>query len=262
MPGRPLFFATATGHDGYARGILVESHEGRPTKIEGNPEHPASLGGTDVFGQAHVLGLYDPDRSKAVLYLGQQRTWGDFKAALRQPLAKQQAEGGTGLRFLTGRNTSPTFAAQMQGLLAAFPGAKWAAWEPAAATTRAPAPCSPSASRVEAQHRFDQADVILSLEADFVSGDPSSLRLVREFAARRKPTGEKPEMNRVYVVEGSPTSSGASADHRLSLRSSRDRGIRSRRRGRAGPGGPGRRRPRLGRADREGPEARRARAPS
>ena len=124
VPGRPLFFATATGHDGYARGILVESHEGRPTKIEGNPEHPASLGGTDVFGQAHVLGLYDPDRSKAVLYLGQQRTWGDFKAALREPLAKQQAKGGTGLRFLTGRNTSPTFAAQMQGLLAAVPGSE------------------------------------------------------------------------------------------------------------------------------------------
>ncbi len=96
MPGRPLFFATAAGHDGYARGILVESHEGRPTKVEGNPDHPASLGATDVFGQAHVLGLYDPDRSKTVLYLGQLRTWGDFRAALREPLAQLEAKGGAG----------------------------------------------------------------------------------------------------------------------------------------------------------------------
>ena len=225
VPGRPLFFATATGHDGYARGILVESHEGRPTKIEGNPDHPASLGGTDVFGQAHVLGLYDPDRSKAVLYLGQQRTWGDFKAALREPLAKQQAKGGAGLRFLTGRNTSPTLAARMKGLIAAFPGAKWTCWEPASRDNSRAGAVLAFGEPVEAQYRFDRADVILSLEADFVAGHPASLRLVREFAARRKPAGEAPEMSRVYVVEGSPTSSGASADHRLALKSSEIEGF-------------------------------------
>jgi len=131
VPGRPLFFATAAGHDGYARGILVESHEGRPTKVEGNPDHPASLGATDVFGQAHVLGLYDPDRSKTVLYYGQDRTWNDFRAALREALARQKAKGGAGLRFLTGRVTSPTLAAQMAGLLAAFPQARWVSWVPA-----------------------------------------------------------------------------------------------------------------------------------
>ena len=148
MPGRPLFFATATGHDGYARGILVESHEGRPTKIEGNPEHPASLGGTDVFGQAHVLGLYDPDRSKAVLYLGQQRTWGDFKAALREPLAKQKAKGGSGLRFLTGRNTSPTLRRADEGAARGLPGSEvgeLGAGQPRQRARRRA--CSPSASR-------------------------------------------------------------------------------------------------------------------
>jgi len=225
VPGRPLFFATATGHDGYARGILVESHEGRPTKVEGNPDHPASLGATDVFGQAHVLGLYDPDRSKAVLYLGQLRTWGDFKAALREPLAKQKAKGGSGLRFLTGRCTSPTLAAQLQGLLKEFPAAKWASWEPAARDNARAGAVLAFGEAVEPQYRFDQADVVLSLEADFVSGHPQSLRLVREFAARRKPSGESPRMNRVYVVEGSPTPSGASADHRLALRSSEIEGF-------------------------------------
>ncbi len=225
VPGRPLYFATATGHDGYARGILVESHEGRPTKVEGNPDHPASLGGSDVFGQAHVLGLCDPDRSKAVLYLGQQRTWGDFRAALREPLRKQQAKGGSGLRFLTGRNTSPTLAALMRGLLADFPSAKWASWEPASRDNARAGAVLAFGEPVEPQYRFDRADVILSLEADFVSGHPASLRLVREFAARRKPTGEKPQMNRAYVVEGSPSSSGASADHRLALRSSEIEGF-------------------------------------
>ncbi len=225
VPGRPLFFASAAGHDGYARGILVESHEGRPTKIEGNPDHPASLGGTDVFGQAHVLGLYDPDRSKAVLYLGQLRTWGDFRAALREPLAKQKAKGGVGLRFLTGRVTSPTLAAQMQSLLVAFPGAKWVSSEPVSRDNARAGAVLAFGEPVEPQYRFDQADVILSLEADFVSGHPASLRLVREFSARRKANALKPEMNRLYVVEGSPTTTGASADHRLALRSSEIEGF-------------------------------------
>jgi MoCo/4Fe-4S cofactor protein with predicted Tat translocation signal len=220
VPGRPLFFATAATHDGYARGLLVESHEGRPTKVEGNPDHPASLGATDSFGQAHVLGLYDPDRSKAVLYLGQLRTWNDFRAAVREPLARLKAKGGAGLRFLTGRVTSPTLAAQMQELLQSMPAAKWVSWEPVSRdNTRAGAVLA-FGEPVEPQYRFDQADVILSLEADFVSGHPASLRLVREFASRRRAGSELAAMNRLYVVEGSPTLTGASADHRLALRSS------------------------------------------
>ena len=225
VPGRPLFFATAAGHDGYARGILVESHEGRPTKVEGNPEHPASLGGSDAFGQAHVLGLYDPDRSKTVLYIGEDRTWGEFRAALREALEKQKAKGGAGLRFLTGRVTSPTLAGQMEGVLAAFPQAKWVSWEPAGRDHARAGAVLAFGEPVEPQYRFDQADVVLSLEADFVSSHPASLRLVREFASRRKVDAAKPEMNRLYVVEGSPTSSGASADHRLALRSSEIEGF-------------------------------------
>ncbi len=225
VPGRPLFFATAVGHDGYARGILVESHEGRPTKVEGNPDHPASLGGSDVFGQAHVLGLYDPDRSQTVLYVGEDRTWGDFHAALREALDKQKAKGGAGLRFLTGRVTSPTFAAQMAGVLAAFPQARWVSWEPAGRDNGRAGAVLAFGEPVEPQYRLDRADVILSLEADFVSSHPASLRLVREFTSRRRASAEMAEMNRLYVVEGSPTSTGASADHRLALRSSEIEGL-------------------------------------
>jgi MoCo/4Fe-4S cofactor protein with predicted Tat translocation signal len=163
VPGRPLFFATAAGHDGYARGILVESHEGRPTKIDGNPDHPASLGGSDVFGQAHVLGLYDPDRSRTVLHVGQERTWGDFRAALREALDGQQAKGGTGLRFLTGRVASPTVSAQMASILSAFPEAKWVSWEPAGRDHSREGAVLAFGEPVEAQYRLDRADVVLGL---------------------------------------------------------------------------------------------------
>jgi molybdopterin-containing oxidoreductase family iron-sulfur binding subunit len=225
VPGRPLFFATAFGHDGYARGLLVESHEGRPTKIEGNPDHPSSLGATDVFGQAHVLGLYDPDRSKAVHYLGQLRTWADFRAALREPLARQKAKGGAGLRFLTGRSTSPSLAAQMQAVLAAFPQAKWVSWEPAGRDNTREGARLAFGEPLEAHYHLDKADVVLSLEFDFVAGHPDSLRLVREHGARRRPGGEAGGLNRLYVVEGSPSLAGASADHRLALRGSEIEGF-------------------------------------
>jgi molybdopterin-containing oxidoreductase family iron-sulfur binding subunit len=225
VPGRPLFFASACGHDGYARGILVESHEGRPTKVEGNPDHPVSLGATDVFGQAHVLGLYDPDRSQTVLYVGEDRTWADFRAALAELVRKQKGRRGAGLRFLTPRTSSPTLAAQMQAVLAVLPEAKWVSWQPDTRdNTRAGAVLA-FGEPVEAQYRLDQADVVLSLESDFTVNHPASLRLLRELGARRKASAEKPEMNRLYVVEGSPTPTGAIADHRLALRSSQVEGF-------------------------------------
>ena len=221
VPGRPLFFATAYGPDGYARGILVESHEGRPTKIEGNPDHPTSLGATDVFGQAHVLGLYDPDRSKAVLYVGAERTWPDFRAALGEILTQQKRRRGAGLRFLTGRTTSPTLVAQMSAIQAALPEARFVSYEPVSRDNARAGAVLAFGEPVEAQYRFDQADVVLSLEADFLMSHPAGLRLQREFAARRKVKVDEPRsMNRLYVVEGSPTPTGAAADHCLPLRSS------------------------------------------
>jgi MoCo/4Fe-4S cofactor protein with predicted Tat translocation signal len=219
VPGRPLFFATAYATDGYARGILVESHEGRPTKIEGNPDHPTSLGATDVFGQAHVLGLYDPDRSKAVLQLGQERSWADFRGALAGALAPLKTKRGAGLRFLSGRTTSPTLAAHRAAIQAALPEARFVSYEPLSRdNTRAGAALA-FGEPVEAQYRLEPADVVLSLEADFLSSHPASLRLQREFAARRRPEAGR-QMNRLYVIEGSPSITGAAADHCLPLRSS------------------------------------------
>src|SRR6202795_3476083 len=111
IPGRPLFYATSMPLAGVAAGLLVESHMGRPTKVEGNPEHPGSLGGTDVFAQASILTLYDPDRSQTVMFDGRVSDWADFRAAMgnaRTGLATK----GAGMRLLTKAITSPTLGAQ------------------------------------------------------------------------------------------------------------------------------------------------------
>src|SRR3954463_9858825 len=121
VPGRPLFFATAMPLSGSAIGLLAESHEGRPTKIEGNPDHPASLGATDAFAQASVLQLYDPDRSSAITYLGEIRPWASFVTAMRNALAEREGLQGAGLRFLSGSIASPTLASQMAEVTAALP---------------------------------------------------------------------------------------------------------------------------------------------
>src|SRR4029453_13789262 len=132
VPGRPLFFATAVLDGGYAKGVLVESHEGRPTKIEGNPDHPGSRGATDALTQAAILGLYDPDRSQTVKHLGEIASWGAFVAAVKAALLAQRALGGATFRILTETVTSPTLTAQVRALLAEYPQARWHQYEPTA----------------------------------------------------------------------------------------------------------------------------------
>jgi molybdopterin-containing oxidoreductase family iron-sulfur binding subunit len=209
IPGRPLFFATAVVDGGYARGVLVESHMGRPTKVEGNPDHPMSLGATDALAQAAILELYDPDRSQTLTYRGEIRPWGSFLAAMRSAVAAQRAAGVGGLRLLTGHVTSPTLVGQIQDVLAALPGARWHQWEPVGVHHTA-----------GLEHHLDQADLLLSLDADFVGGGPARVRDARAFTSRRKVQPGGPAMNRLYVVESSPSLTGALADHRLAVRPS------------------------------------------
>ena len=137
IPGKPLFFATAMTLGGTATGLLVESHEGRPTKIEGNPDHPESLGATDVFAQAAVLELYDPDRARAVTNIGEIRPWPTFLATIRAALVGQEPIKGAGLRILTESIGSPTLAAQLQAVLTKYPEAKWHQWDPGRPQQRA-----------------------------------------------------------------------------------------------------------------------------
>ncbi len=217
VPGRPLFFATAMPLGASSTGLLVESHEGRPTKVEGNPEHP-TLGACDVYAQASVLGLYDPDRSQALTLEGEIRSWGGFLGSIRQAVTLQKAKQGAGLRILTETVTSPTLSDQIQGLLKTFPGAKWHQWEPAGAHSASAGARLAFGQPVNTIYDLQNADVVVSLDADFLGSGPASLRYARQFSRRRRVRGNQTEMNRLYVVEPMPTPTGAKADHRLPLR--------------------------------------------
>ncbi|MFN8454467.1 MAG: TAT-variant-translocated molybdopterin oxidoreductase [Anaerolineae bacterium] len=220
IPGQPLFFATAMTLGGYARGLLVESHLNRPTKIEGNPDHPASLGATDALAQASILTLYDPDRSQSVTRQGQGSTWTDFLNELQPELERQRASQGAGLRILTETVTSPSLTAQLQTLLAQFPAAVWHQYEPINRdNVRAGAQLA-FGEAVEPIYHFDRAEVILSLEADFFSTFPGSVRYARDFAAQRRAILEQAGnlSHRLYVIESTPTVTGVMADHRLALK--------------------------------------------
>jgi len=219
IPGRPLFYATSMPLAGVAMGLLVESHMGRPTKIEGNPDHPGSLGGTDVFTQASVLTLYDPDRSKTVILEGRVSSWGAFLTAMGN-VRGQLAPKGVGMRILTETVTSPTLASQIQAFLKQFPEAKWHQYEPCGRDNEREGARLAFGKPVNTVYRFDQADVIVSLDADFLTSGSGHVRYAREFSRRRAMEGPRSSLNRLYVVEAMPTSTGAMADHRLPLRAS------------------------------------------
>jgi molybdopterin-containing oxidoreductase family iron-sulfur binding subunit len=220
VPGKPQFFASAVTLCGIATGVLVESHEGRPTKIEGNPEHPASMGSTDLFAQAAILGLYDPDRSRTLSHRGDIRTWSAFLGALRGTLESLRNAQGAGLRILTATCTSPTLARQIQALLAEFPSAQWHQFEPAGRDhVRAGARLAFGA-HVDTRYAFDKARVIVSLDADFLGAMPGSVRYTRDFSAARRVRHDQHEMSRLYTIETAPTNTGSKADHRLVLKPS------------------------------------------
>ncbi|MGE5303625.1 MAG: TAT-variant-translocated molybdopterin oxidoreductase [Alphaproteobacteria bacterium] len=217
IPGIPLYFATAMPFQGFGRGVVAESHMGRPTKIEGNANHPASLGATDVFMQASILNLYDPDRSEAVSRAGLISSWEAFLSALQAQLANQRLRQGEGLRILTETVTSPTLAAQLDQLLTQFPKAKWSQYEPVGRDSVYEGSRLAFGEAVETLYRFDRADTVLAIDADFLFFGPASVRYARDFADKRRVHGPEAQMNRLYAVESTPTVTGSMADHRLPL---------------------------------------------
>ncbi len=225
VPGKPLFFATAMPLRGFANGVLVESHMGRPTKVEGNPRHPASLGATDAFAQASVLTLYDPDRSQVVSKAGGISTWDAFLAAFGLELDRQRASKGAGLRVLTETVTSPTLAHQLRALRARFPLATWHRYEPVARDAALAGARLAFGQDVDTHYRLDRAEVILALDADFLGCGAASLRYARDFAAKRRVRARQARMNRLYTVESTPSITGAIADHRLPLKAGQIEGL-------------------------------------
>jgi molybdopterin-containing oxidoreductase family iron-sulfur binding subunit len=218
IPGKPLFYATSMALGGAATGLLVESNMGRPTKVEGNPQHPGSLGATDVFAQASVLGLYDPDRSQVVMREGRISDWTAFVASMANALVDFKGTEGAGLSLLTETVLSPTLASQIRALLAQYPSAKWHQYEPCHRDSAREGGRLAFGHYVNTVYRFDQADVVFSLDADFLSNGPGHVRYAREFTEHRRVTGPASHMNRLYVVESALSTTGAMADHRLPVR--------------------------------------------
>jgi Fe-S-cluster-containing dehydrogenase component len=216
VAGDPLYFATAADLCGAVQGLLVKSHYGRPIKIEGNPSHPGSLGATDIFAQAAVLDLWDPDRAQAVTHRGQTSTWDAFVTALSDRISRLSHNAGTGLRILTESVTSPTLAEQLHALLARFPGARWHQFQPINRDHAYEGSRLAFGEALETRYHFDQARVVLSLDGDFL-GAPG-VRYARDFVAARRAGDAQPDPNRLYVIECTPTLTGSFADHRYAAR--------------------------------------------
>ena len=216
-PGNPLHFASAYDLEGYATGLIVESHAGRPTKVEGNPDHPDSQGTTGVFEQALTVGLYDDDRGKAIRHKGRGMAWRSLLADLAQQQERFAADRGAKLRFLVEPSSSPLLADLRGKLLSRLPQAKVVAFSPAAADGVVEGAQMVFGRALEPRHDLTKARVILSLDADFCNDGPEMLRLSRQFATAREPG---PEMARLYVAEPCPTATGSLADHRLRVRGS------------------------------------------
>src|ERR1043166_5850190 len=203
IPGKPLRFATATQFDGFGQGLLVTSYEGRPTKIEGNPNHSASLGATTVWAQADVLDLYDPDRAQNVTTAGAIKTIGDFWSALNIALEAVRPNAGSTFRILTEPISSPTLLAQLADMLKKFPAARWCVWDPL---------------NLEDPGRdvlcdFSKAKVVVALDSDFLYAHPHALRYAHDFAsARRVVEHDGARMSRFYSAEPTPTITGSNAD--------------------------------------------------
>jgi MoCo/4Fe-4S cofactor protein with predicted Tat translocation signal len=219
IPGKPLFYATAFPVSGIANPILVESHEFRPTKVEGNPEHPASMGATDVPTQASILGLYDPDRLQTVNYIGEVRSHTSFLENFINILAKQRAKNGSGIRILTETVTSPTLFSQIQDVLKLYPGAKWYQWESTGHGRRMGTQMA-FGQFLNPIYKFDQADVVLSIDGNFLGNGPGGVRYARDFVSKRVLRNGNTTQSRFYAVESTPTSTGCKADHRQAIKPS------------------------------------------
>jgi len=229
IPGMPLYYATAMAiPGGGAEGLLVETHTGRPTHVEGNPLHPTNRGKSSVNSKAFILDMYDPDRLKGVTVKvnGHDRaaTWDDFTQRTEGLVGlhtAHDADRGAGLAFIADKKTSPTRDAMRDAVMARWPSATWVAWNPAESrgATDGSAIAFGSPKRVHLD--LSKARCVLSLDSDFTNEGPDALVNARNFAATRRVTGGHQEMSRLYVAESRPTATGSTADHRFRMAPSR-----------------------------------------
>jgi molybdopterin-containing oxidoreductase family iron-sulfur binding subunit len=212
VPGDPLYFATTLPLAGYGRGVIVKSIDGRPLKIEGNPRHPASLGATDLFAEAEIMSLYDPDRSKAPHKNATIISWSAISSLLQKQMATEKKRQGGGLRLVTGRITSPTLLRQIANLLEQYPAARWYRYEAVHDDAAAEGARLAFGRPLDAIPRFNKAAVIVSLGADPLGAGPAQIVSAHSFAETRGKNHA-----RLYAVEATWSLTGANADHRLTL---------------------------------------------
>lgn len=219
VPGIPVFYATAMPFMGYATGVLAEAKSGRPYKIEGNSDHPSNLWGrTDVWTQASILDLYDPDRSQFIRQSGASSDWNTFIGAATAALNQARRTQGAGLSILTGAITSPTQLDLLADIQRQLPRAKWHSYEPVNRDNARQGVQLAMGRDLHPLYHFDRADIIVSLDCDFLLEEPNHIEYSRQYITGRKLTGGQKRMNRLYVIESTPTITGAQADHRLPMK--------------------------------------------
>ena len=226
IPGQAYYYTTAFQHAGEVMGLIVETHDGRPTKIEGNPQHPYSLGASSVHAQASLLSLYDPDRSQKVVKDGNESSWDDFSRFVQSDFIPKLGQG-EGLRFLSGTILSPSYRALKASVLKAYPQAKWIEYDPFAPENALEGANIAFGQPLTARYAFDQARVVLALDSDFLGVDAGTPLPIKLWTKNRHLTGESDDLNRLYSVESRHSLTGMNADHRLRLRSSEIAGFAS-----------------------------------
>ncbi len=222
LPGLPQQYATTAVVGTDAWGIVVESHDGRPSKVEGNKLHPSSLGGAGIWLQASILNMFDPDRSRSPMHREEgertSATWEDFESAWEE-LADASPDG-EGMAVLTEGSCSPTFRRLAEAFRERFPESRWVTYEPASDSNVLAGVEALVGSAMRPVYHLEAADVVLSLDADFLGREGTAEAHARGFAQRRRVASDADDMNRLFVVESTVTSTGAMADHRVRLRSS------------------------------------------
>ena len=220
VPGKSNYFASTLSLAGYAMGVLVHSVDGRPTKIEGNPYHPASLGSSGIYAQADILDFYDPDRSQSVIHRGEIVSLESFFTFLYDKTATMKADKGAGLHFLSDNQASPTYARLVASLKKKYPLSAWTVYEPVGRGNALSGARLAFGTDVELYYALTGAKVIVSLDSDLLTSMPGAVRYARDFAAGRLVRKDTDAMSRMYAIESAYTVTGAAADHRLSVRPS------------------------------------------
>ncbi len=228
-PGVAETYASTREFRGVGVGVLVVSSDGRPTKVEGNPLHPTSLGASDAWTQASILDMYDQDRSRAVRHNGAASTWADFAAWAEEHFSRMRgANGGSGVYVLSEATNSPSVMRMRDRLKQAMPNLTWLEYEAVSDDAELEGTRKVFGKPCRAIYHLDKAQVVLSLDADFFSTHPAAVRMMRDWAKTRRAEENGGAMSRLYMAEGVLSLTGANADERLAIRASAVPGLAGR----------------------------------